>query len=134
MDEDTAAFNEIMQAFSLPKKSDEEKKLRRTAIQSATKVAIEVPFNTMKAAYESFDLLRAMAEKGNPNSISDAGVGALCARASVRGAFLNIKTNAAGLDDENYKSNILMKAEDLLKKAEESENEILKIAESKIGK
>jgi glutamate formiminotransferase / formiminotetrahydrofolate cyclodeaminase len=132
VDEDTSAFNQIMNAFSLPKNSDEEKKSRKAAIQSATKNAIEIPFSTMKAAYESFNLLYAMAENGNPNSVSDAGVGALCARASVRGAFLNIKINASGLDDADFKKNILAEAEDILKKSEDRENEIFKIVNSKI--
>ena len=84
-----------MDAFGLPKTTDEEKAARASAIQDATKYATEVPFITMQKAFESFAVIRAMAENGNPNSVTDAGVGALCARSAVIGAFLNVKINAA---------------------------------------
>ena len=87
MDEDTAAFTKIMDAFGLPKATDEEKSTRTEAIQNATKYAVEVPLKVMKLAHESLELIKAMVEKGNPNSITDAGVGALCIRTAVEGAY-----------------------------------------------
>lgn len=99
VDEDTKAFHQILEAFRLPKESPEEKENRQRAIQAATRYAIEVPFRTMQYAFDCFDLLEAMAEKGNPNSASDAGVGALCAQAAVLGAWLNVQTNLPGLKD-----------------------------------
>lgn len=101
VDEDTNAFNRIMDAFGLPKKVDEEKAARHQAIQDATKFATKVPFKTMMLCYECMEVVKAMAEIGNPNSVTDAGVGALAARSGVIGAFLNVKINAAGLDDKN---------------------------------
>lgn len=102
VDEDTNAFNQIMNAFALPKGSDEEKKARTAAIQAATKRAIEVPFEVMKVSFAAFDLIEAMVKEGNPNSITDAGVGALCARAAVHGAFLNVQINATSLKDAAF--------------------------------
>ena len=99
VDEDTAAFNRIMDAFKLPKGTPEEKASRSAAIQAATLFATQVPLRTMKAAVATFPLLRAMAEIGNPNSVSDAAVGALAARSAVLGACLNVKINAAGVKD-----------------------------------
>ena len=99
VDEDTAAFNKIMDVFAMPKNTPEEKAARAAAMQVATLYATEVPLRTMKAAYKAFDVVRAMAEEGNPNSVSDAGVGALAARSAVMGACLNVKINAAGLKD-----------------------------------
>jgi len=125
VDEDTNAFNEIMKAFGLPKDSDEEKKTRTYAIQMATKYAIDIPFRVMNKALESMEVIRAMTEKGNPNSISDAGVGALCARSAVMGAFLNVKINAAGLKDNDFISDILQKGSEIELKAKELESEIL---------
>lgn len=109
VDADTEAFNGIMAAFALPKSSEEEKQARKAAIQLATKKAIDIPFRVMELAHGSMQLIRAMAETGNPNSVSDAGVGALCARAAVMGAFLNVKINASGYDDKDYVSEILRK-------------------------
>jgi len=109
VDADTEAFNAIMAAFALPKSSDAEKQARKEAIQQATKKAIDIPFRVMELAHGSMQLIKAMAETGNPNSVSDAGVGALCARAAVMGAFLNVKINAAGYDDKDYVSAILSK-------------------------
>ena len=99
VDEDTRAFNQIMEAFQLPKGTDEEIAVRKKAIQSATKYAIEVPFSVMKMAYESMEVIEKMAETGNPNSATDAGVGALCALTAVSGAYLNVLVNASGIDD-----------------------------------
>lgn len=132
VDEDTNAFNKIMNAFGLPKKTDEEKAARTAAIQEATKYATEVPFRTMNKAYEAFDLISAMVEIGNPNSVTDAGVGALCARSAVMGAGLNVRINASSLHDEAFKSDILAKTGDLEQKAQQQEAEILKMVAAKI--
>src|SRR6201987_6049870 len=113
VDADTAAFNKIMTAFGLPKSTEEEKAIRTKAIQDATKFAIEIPFKVMQAAYGSMDVIKAMAEIGNPNSVSDAGVGALCARAAVMGAFLNVKINAAGYDDKKITADIITKGKQI---------------------
>jgi glutamate formiminotransferase / formiminotetrahydrofolate cyclodeaminase len=127
VDEDTNAFNKIMEAFSLPKSSDKEAKIRSEAIQNATKYATEVPLKTMILAYSSFPIIKAMAEIGNPNSISDAGVGALCARSAVIGAYMNVRINAAELKDESFKKEILGKAEKIKNDAIQEEEAILKI-------
>jgi glutamate formiminotransferase/formiminotetrahydrofolate cyclodeaminase len=133
VDEDTKAFNKIMNAFGLPKGTDEEKAARKKAIQEATKEAIEIPFAVMQNAYGSMEVIKAMAETGNPNSVSDAGVGALCARSAVMGAFLNVKINAAGYDDKNFVNDILAKGKEIENKTIALENEILKIVNDKIG-
>ena len=99
VDEDTEAFNKIMAVFAMPKSTDEEKAARAAAMQEATLYATQVPLETIKATMDTFPLIRAMAEEGNPNSVSDAGVGALAARAAVLGACLNVKINAGGLKD-----------------------------------
>jgi glutamate formiminotransferase/formiminotetrahydrofolate cyclodeaminase len=117
VDEDTAAFNQIMHAMQLPKNSEDEKEIRKSAIQEATKNAMEVPLKVMRQCYKSMELLEAMAEKGNQNSISDAGVGILCALAGVLGAGLNVKINAAGLLDKKYVADVLKEVEDLEKNA-----------------
>ena len=127
VDEDTNAFNKIMEAFSLPKSSEQEVKTRSEAIQNATKYATEVPLKTMILAYSSFPIIKAMAEIGNPNSISDAGVGALCARSAVIGAYMNVRINAADLKDEVFKKEILAKAEKIKNDAIKEEEAILKI-------
>jgi glutamate formiminotransferase/formiminotetrahydrofolate cyclodeaminase len=127
VDEDTNAFNKIMEAFSLPKSSEQEVKFRSEAIQNATKYATEVPLKTMILAYSSFPIIKAMAEIGNPNSISDAGVGALCARSAVIGAYMNVRINAAELKDEAFKKEILGKAEKIKNDAIKEEEAILKI-------
>ena len=127
VDEDTNAFNKIMEAFSLPKSSEQEVKFRSEAIQNATKYATEVPLKTMILAYSSFPIIKAMAEIGNPNSISDAGVGALCARSAVIGAYMNVRINAAELKDEAFKKEILAKAEKIKNDAIKEEEAILKI-------
>ena len=132
VDEDTEAFNRIMSAFGMPKGTDEEKALRSAAIQDATLYATQVPVHTMKASYHVFELCRAMAEEGNPNSVSDAGVGALAARAAVLGAGLNVKINAAGLKDRATADKLVAEANELIAKANSEEAEILKIVESKM--
>ncbi|MGE5447906.1 MAG: cyclodeaminase/cyclohydrolase family protein, partial [Bacteroidales bacterium] len=130
--EDAAAFNAIMDAYGLSKVTEDEKVIRSAAIQAATKHAIEVPFEVMQAAFRSMDVLQAMAMFGNPNSLSDAGVGALCARTAVYGAYLNVKINAANLADKAFAAEILQKAAITLQQALEKESEILKLVESKI--
>ncbi|WP_337933862.1 glutamate formimidoyltransferase [Hallella sp.] len=132
IDEDTDAFNEIMAAFGLPKGTDEEKAARKKAIQTATRHAAEVPLETVKCSYEVFDLCRAMAQEGNPASVSDAGVGALAARAAVRGAALNVRINAASLADKAVAEALISEATDYEEKAERMEQEILAIVNGKI--
>ena len=132
VDEDTASFNKIMDAFSLPKSTDAEKEARTNAIQEATKYATEVPFRTMQKAYDSMELLKAMTITGNPNSVTDAGVGALCARTAVIGAFLNVKINASGLTDKKFVNDIIAKGKNIEEKTKLLESEILAIVEEKI--
>ena len=132
-DEDTRAFNKVMDAFSMPKGTEAEKSSRIKAIESATQYAIEIPLRVMKLSLESMEVIRAMAETGNPNSVSDAGVGALCVRSAVIGAYLNVKINSAGLKDMIYKEKILKEAEIIKKSAIKAEEEILIVVEQKIG-
>ena len=132
VDEDTEAFNRIMSAFTLPKQTAEDKAARSKAIQEATLYATQVPLHTMQAAYRTFDICRAMAEEGNPNSVSDAGVGALAARAAVLGAGLNVKINAGGLKDRETADRLIAEANQLIAKANEAEKEIMNIVESKL--
>ena len=132
VDEDTNAFNKIMQAYRLPKSSKEDEKNRDKAIQEATKYAILTPFKVMEISYESMQVMKAMAEIGNPNSVTDAGVGALCARTAVLGAFLNVKINCGDCDDKLFVDDIIKKGEKLVQKACTLEDEILKITNSKI--
>jgi len=133
VDADTKAFNQIMSAFGLPKSTDEEKAAKSKAIQEATKFAIEIPFKVMQIAYASMEVIKAMADTGNPNSVSDAGVGALCARSAVMGAFMNVRINAAGYEDKAYVTNILNKGREIENNAIALEAEILKIVDGKIG-
>ena len=132
VDEDTNAFNKIMDAFGLPKGSEDEKAARKQAIQNATKYATEVPFKVVELSFKSMEVMKAMADFGNPNSVTDAGVGALCARTAVRGALLNVKINAGGLEDKAFAETIVSKGEAIAKHAFEMENEIMKIVEGKI--
>ncbi|MBI2270519.1 MAG: glutamate formimidoyltransferase [Bacteroidetes bacterium] len=132
VDEDTNAFNKIMTAFGLPKTNDEEKKARTAAIQEATKYATEIPFKVMQVTLRSMDIIKAMAETGNPNSVTDAGVGALCARSAVMGAYLNVRVNAQGLQDKSFADDILKKGEELQTKARQLEEVILKIVSDKL--
>ena len=129
VDEDTEAFNQIMTAFSLPKNSDDEKKIRSEAIQNATKTAMEVPFRVMQLSASAFPLLKAMVESGNPNSISDAGVGALAIRSAVLGSYLNVKINSSGLKDVAFKEDILKKADLIKNEAIKMESEIISLVE-----
>ena len=133
VDADTHAFNAIMAAFGLPKGTPEEKASRHRAIQEATKTAIEVPFSVMEVASSSLEVIRAMALEGNPNSVSDAGVGALCVRAAVMGAFLNVKINAAGYEDKEFVADVIAKASAIAENTTRAEQEILKIVNARIG-
>ncbi len=132
VDEDTDAFNAIMAAFGLPNTTPDEKVARKAAVQAATRLAIEVPFHVMKTALAALDVIREMAENGNPNSVTDAGVGALCARAAVRGAFLNVKINVAGLDDKKYAAQVLTEGTQMIAAADAAEQAILIIVEAKL--
>ena len=133
VDADTAAFNKIMSAFSLPKASEAEKQARTQAIQEATKFAIDIPYKVMQAAYGSMEVIKAMAEIGNPNSVSDAGVGALCARSAVMGAFMNVRINASGYSDKVFVKEIVEKGKELENKTIALESEILQLVNEKIG-
>jgi glutamate formiminotransferase/formiminotetrahydrofolate cyclodeaminase len=119
--------------MSLPKGTDEEKAARKKAINEATKVAIEIPFKVMKLSYDSMEVIKAMVEVGNPNSVSDAGVGALCARSAVMGAFMNVRINAAGYDDIIFVTEVLAQGKEIEDKAKKLEAEILDIVNAKIG-
>lgn len=132
VDEDTQAFNRIMEAFGMPKKTEEEKAERTKAIQAATLYATEVPLHTMKASFEAFGICRAMAEIGNPNSVSDAGVGALAVRAAVLGAGMNVKINASSLADREVAERLIGEANDLIARANNEEKEIVAIVEAKL--
>lgn len=132
MDEDTLAFNRIMDAFRLPSKSEEDKKKKHAAIQAATRNAIEIPFQVMKTAFKGFDLLKEMAVKGNPNSVSDAGVGTLAVRSAIYGAWLNVKINSAELDDKEYLKKVFSEGKILLKEADRMEKEILTLVDEKM--
>jgi glutamate formiminotransferase/formiminotetrahydrofolate cyclodeaminase len=133
VDEDTHSFNLIMEAFGMPKSNDAEKAARKQAIQEATKYAIEVPFKTIQRSFEVFEICAAMIEKGNPNSVTDAGVGVLCARAAVMGAYLNVKINASSLDDKAFAEEKVSKAYEYVVKAKELETALMKKVEEVIG-
>lgn len=126
VDEDTEAFNRIMAVFAMPKKTDEEKAARAAALEEATLYATQVPLRTMKTAFEAFEIVDTMAQKGNPASVSDAGVGALAARAAVLGAWLNVRINAAGLKDREKADEILVVAKKIADDANHRESEIMK--------
>ncbi len=132
VDEDTIAFNKIMDAFSLPKGTDDEKIIRTEAIQAATKYAIEIPLKVMVKSFEAFEIIKVMAEIGNPNSVSDAGVGALAVRSAVLGAYLNVKINASGLKDKEYVEKVLAEGAEIEKNARLLEEEIMTIVSNKI--
>jgi glutamate formiminotransferase / formiminotetrahydrofolate cyclodeaminase len=132
VDEDTLAFSRVMEALGMPKGSEEEKSARQAALQEATRYAIEVPLKVMKRSGDAFELIKAMAETGNPTSVSDAGVGALCARSAVLGAFLNVKINAAGLEDKEFSRRVLAEGREIEAAAVRLEEEIMGIVNSKI--
>ena len=132
VDEDTRAFDEIMKAFGLPKNTDEEKKLRSEAIQEATKYACEVPLRTMSAASNALVMLEPMIEKGNQNSVTDAGVGVLCVRAAVQGAYMNVLVNAKGLKDVSFAQHVIEEAKTILAKTNLKADELVKKVEKVI--
>jgi len=132
VDEDTRAFNLIMDAFGLPKSSEKEKNARKEAIEAASKYAMEIPFRVMQKSFQSMEIMKAMAETGNPNSVSDAGVGALCARTAVRGAYMNVRINASGVEDKTFVEKLLKEGAEIEKMAEAMEKEIVAIVDSKI--
>ena len=134
VDEDTEAFNRIMEAFGMPKNTDEDKALRSEAIQKATLFATEVPLETMKTSFRVFELCRQMVAEGNPNSVSDAGVGALAARAAVIGAGMNVKINASSLKDREKAEALIAEANALVEKANAEEKEITATVEQMISK
>lgn len=134
VDEDTAAFNGIMAVFSMPKSTAEEKAARAEAMERATLYATEVPLHTMRCAVRAFPVLRAMVEQGNPNSVSDAGVGALAIRAAVLGAMLNVKINAAGLKDREKAGSLTAEADRIAEEASRQECEIMKMVTEVISK
>lgn len=133
VDEDTRAFNQIMQAYALPKSNDEEKLIRTEAIQQATIYATEVPIRTMRTAYLCFEVVEAMAQQGNPNSISDAGVGALCIRSAILGAYLNVCINASGIKEERIKGRYLSEAVAIRAEAVRLESQIIQFVEKQIA-
>lgn len=132
VDEDTAAFNRLVDAFSMAKGTEEEKNCRKQAIQEATLIAMLVPLKVMRLASDSLEVMLAMVQTGNPNSVSDAGVGALCARTAVQGAFLNVKINAKGLDDKDKVDEILAEASAIDARAEILTEEILEMVEERM--
>ena len=132
VDEDTMAFNRIMEAFGLPKNTAEDVAVRKDAIENATKGAIAIPFQIMEKSMASMEIMKAMAEMGLQASVSDAGVGALCARTAVKGAFLNVKINASALKDEAYKQDVLKKGNTIQTETEKLEKEILEVVEGKL--
>jgi glutamate formiminotransferase/formiminotetrahydrofolate cyclodeaminase len=132
VDEDTKSFNAIISAFRLPKGTEAEKEARKKAVQAATRYAIEVPFEVMKYSLQSFEMIKAMAEIGNPNSISDAAVGGLCARAAIHGAFLNVKINSGDLEDKVFIEKTLREAQKMVAAADAAEKEILQIVHQKM--
>lgn len=134
VDEDTDAFNRIMAAIGMPKKTDEEKAARAEAMEAATLYATEVPLRTMKTSFETFEILEDMARKGNPNSVSDAGVGILAARSAVLGAYLNVRINASGLKNRENAERILAEAAEIAGKTVEREAELLAIVNGIIDK
>ncbi len=133
VDEDTLAFNALMAAFGLPKGTDEEKAARKAAIQDATKTAVLVPLRVMERSLETFEVLAAMAEHGNPNSVSDAGVGALAVRSGILGAHLNVRINCSSLDDHAFVSEVTAKAQTIAEQAQAREREVLEIVDRKLA-
>ena len=132
VDEDTNSFNKIIEAFRLPKGNAEEKLKRREAIENATKYATEIPFKVMQTAYASIEVMEAMIKDGLPNSLSDAGVGVLCARTAVVGAYFNVRINAKDIEDKAFVSKILADSKEIYKKTLEAERASMKIIDSRM--
>ena len=133
VDEDTRSFNAIMNAFQLPKGTGDEKAVRKKAITEATRYAIQVPFKVMEKAFESMDIIAAMVEKGNPSSITDAAVGMLCARTAVSGAFLNVRVNCKGFEDQEFVNEVISKGNAIESKALEYEKSAMGIVLRKLA-
>ena len=132
VDKDTHAFNQIMNAYALPKDNKNQIALRNKEIQNATKNAINVPFEIMKTSFESIEVIMMMAEEGNPNSISDAGVAMYCARAAIMGAFLNVKINCKDLDDKKYVKKILSSCKKLIDQTDVLEKNVIDVVNKKL--
>lgn len=132
VDEDTNAFNMIMKAFGMPKTSEEDKKERKAAIEEATKNAILVPFKVMEVAFRAYEVIEEMVKEGNPNSVTDAGVGALAVRSCIKGAYLNVCVNTQGLEDKKFGDEIKAKAAELDAQSEQKEKKIIDLVESKL--
>jgi glutamate formiminotransferase/formiminotetrahydrofolate cyclodeaminase len=133
VDEDTAAFNKVMDAFGLPRDSVEEKAVRAAAIQEMTKHAAEVPLKVMQTAAKSYQLLSQMADRGNPASVSDVGVGALATRACIEGAAMNVRINLGQLKDEKFKTKLLRELQEISADSEVQFRRIKEVVESKLG-
>ncbi len=132
VDEDTNAFNKIIDGFRLPKSTDEEKSIRKQAVEEATKYATEIPFKIMETASNSMEVMLEMAKNGLQNSLSDAGVGALCARTAVIGAYFNVRINAKDIKDRNFADTILSNAKNIYEKTIALEQEMMTIIDAKI--
>lgn len=132
VDEDTNSFNKIIDGFRMPKGTDEEKELRKQAIEDATKYATEIPFQVMETAYNSMEVMQAMLKDGLQNSLSDAGVGILCAKTAVTGAYFNVRINAKDIKDRNFAENIIERAEKIHQLTIEIEKEVIAYIDSKM--
>jgi len=132
VDEDTNAFNKIIEGFRLPKSSDKEKEVRTTAIEEATKYATEIPFQVMETAYNSMEVMEAMIKDGLPSSLSDAGVGALCARTAVIGAYFNVRINAKDIKDRKFAESVMKKAENIYQSTIKTEQDIIAFIDTKM--
>jgi glutamate formiminotransferase/formiminotetrahydrofolate cyclodeaminase len=132
VDEDTKAFNKIIEGFRMPKGSDEEKAIRRSAIEEATKYATEIPFQVMETAHNSMEVMQAMVKEGLPSSLSDAGVGVLCARSAVIGAYFNVRINAKDIKDRKFADSILAKAEKIYTSAIRKEKKVMAFIDNKM--
>ena len=132
VDEDTNAFNKIIEGFRLPKSTEEEKELRKQAIEDATKYATEIPFQVMETSYNSLEVMRAMIKDGLQNSLSDAGVGILCAKTAVTGAYFNVRINAKDIKDREFAEDIISRAKNIYQATLEIENEMIAYIDSKM--
>ena len=132
VDEDTNAFNKIIDGFRMPKDSETEKEARKQAIEDATKYATEIPFQVMETAYNSMEVMQAMLKDGLQNSLSDSAVGILCARTAVIGAYFNVRINAKDIKDRDFAENILSKASTIFTKTQTIENEMMALIDGKM--
>lgn len=132
VDEDTNAFNQIIAGFRMPKTNEEEVTARKNAIENATKYATEIPLKVMQTSLNSMEVMLEMAENGLQNSLSDAGVGMLCARTAVIGAYYNVRINAKDIKDKTFAENILKNAKSIFEKALELENKMMALMDSKL--